>query len=178
MTTKTQKYEVVRNRCKCHPETCSCDEWMIACDGVKHSTHFSLETAKEVTKALNAHQSQKTGLFIPGSFTTNSGLVLDWKIECDSLTDEDINTISCVIARRFRFGCVVGVPTGGLRLANALKNLVSTGPLLIVDDVLTTGGSMERKRSEYKYDPKTIGVVIFARQPPPPWIHAMFTLWR
>ena len=172
------KYEVHYNHCNCHPETCSCNDWAISFDGERHSTYFSLEVAKEVAVALNAQlaKSSTEGLFVSGVFSSSSGITLDWKIECDALTDKDIETLANVIARRVNFSRVVGVPTGGLRLATALKQFETRGPFLIVDDVLTTGGSMERTRAEYA-DHETIGVVLFARRTPPSWIKAVFTLW-
>ncbi len=51
------------------------------------------------------------------------------------------------------------------------------GPLLIVDDVLTTGKTMERQRIRMGQRAKTAkGLVIFARALPPPWVQAIFTL--
>ncbi len=52
------------------------------------------------------------------------------------------------------------MPIGGLRLAQAMQPYVSSsGPLLIVDDVLTTGQSMEKHRAGRE----AIGAVIFMR---------------
>jgi hypothetical protein len=106
------------------------------------------------------------------TFTAHSFAQLYWKIECDDLTSEDIKALACIIANAFKFGSVIGIPKGGQRLAEALLPFCEEGyPLLVVDDVLTTGTSM----NEY-YKPGAIGVVIFARGPCPDWVNPIFTL--
>lgn len=108
------------------------------------------------------------------SFVMHNGKPSDFKIECDALTDEEIETFAMLIAKRFQFRDVVPVPRGGYRIRGALKKYCSAGPLLIVDDVLTTGLSMEMERIE----PSDIGVVLFARGPCPDWVHPVFSLWE
>ncbi len=105
----------------------------------------------------------------------HSGGKSEWKIECDGLTDEEIDTFAMLIATRFRFGSVTGIPTGGWRIANALQKYCSTwyNNRLIVDDVLTTGASME----QYRESSLDIGVVLFARGHCPSWVHAVFQIW-
>jgi hypothetical protein len=61
-----------------------------------------------------------------------------------------------------------------------------TGPHLIVDDVLTTGGSMERLREERRklLPPGTmvepgnwiVGAVVFSRGQCPLWVSALFRM--
>jgi orotate phosphoribosyltransferase len=120
-------------------------------------------------------------LFKSGTFTSHSGKVLPYKIDCDALTDDDINTIASIIAARIKFDRVIGIPTGGLRLQYALGRYIGLGQnILIVDDVLTTGSSMEEKRQEIIADHRgftdeIVGWVIFARTEPPDWINAVFT---
>lgn len=117
-------------------------------------------------------------LFTRQDIKLHSGQKSDWKLECDALTDEDIETIAFLIAKRFPFREVVGVPTGGVRLAKALEKykIDNRGlSILIVDDVLTSGGSMEEFR---KTIPEfSIGVVIFARGKCPEWISPLFQMW-
>lgn len=123
------------------------------------------------------------GLFKWGAFKSHSGVGLLWKIDCDALTDDDIETLARVVAGRFRFSRVHGVPEGGLRLAHALKKYATANSwaILIVDDVLTTGASMEEARRlllhpfEQAMAPQAIGVVIFARGPCPDWVKPIFT---
>ena len=109
-------------------------------------------------------------LFKQGKFTSHSGLVLDWKIDCDALSDEDIETIAYVASRMVgTFSGVFGIPTGGERLAKALdkySNPRAPAQCLIVDDVLTTGKSMEEAAKKL---PPSKGFVIFARTNPPEW---------
>ena len=61
---KSPSYEVIPNRCKCHPETCCCNDWAVYYnDGKdiyfdlrkenKHSTHFRKDVAELVARALN-----------------------------------------------------------------------------------------------------------------------------
>lgn len=115
-------------------------------------------------------------LFVDGEFISHSGLLLPFKIDCDALTDTDLGTLAVVIWRRIvRFKAVHGVPRGGLRLASMLAQYATASTLapdLIVDDVLTTGASMESMREAL--GPNTIGVVIFARGPVPEWIVPLF----
>jgi orotate phosphoribosyltransferase len=100
-------------------------------------------------------------LFQKGQFTLNSGPTAHFKIECDALTNDDWECLAFLLFNRLpAFSSVEGVPTGGLKLAEAMKKYTSSeGPLLIVDDVLTTGGSMERFRGIRP----AIGAVVFAR---------------
>src|SRR5438045_760509 len=101
-------------------------------------------------------------LFVDGEFTSHSGIRLPFKIDCDALTDADIDTIANVISQRFNFSYVYGIPRGGERLASALRKyrIGNTKLTLIVDDVLTTGSSMEEARRQFMRP--TQGVVIFA----------------
>jgi hypothetical protein len=71
------------------------------------------------------------------------------------------------------------VPPGGLRLAETLRPFAFDGPHLIVDDVLTTGRSMERHLDELKKaradpGPRYVGAVIFASGQCPFWVDALF----
>lgn len=120
-------------------------------------------------------------LFQSGDFTLHSGQKSNFKIDCDALTDEDIEHLALQFAWRLRFEEIVGIPRGGLRLAAALEKYAGImGPLLIVDDVLTTGASMEAKRQEILAkdpDMPIIGAVIFSRMvPPPSWITPLFVM--
>lgn len=112
-------------------------------------------------------------LFIQGGFRLHSGALSAWKIECDNLTDEDIETLALMLSEALpRFGSVEGIPRGGLRIAEAMEPYVTTGPPLIVDDVLTTGRSMEEKRAGRE----AIGAVLFQRGPGLPWVSPLFAM--
>lgn len=122
-------------------------------------------------------------LFQTGYFQLHSGRFDKFKIDCDALSDEDIATIARMLVDRLPpFGEVEGVPRGGLRLANELEKYALPGverkgwygakALLIVDDVFTTGMSMEEHRGWRL----AMGAVIFAREDTPEWITPLFRM--
>ncbi len=114
-------------------------------------------------------------LFENKDFVSHAGVGLHFKIECDALSDGDIETLADIVQRRLSFGSVHGVPRGGVRLANALQKFcVPCSQVLIVDDVFTTGMSMEEARKKIGQD--SLGVVIFARNTCPEWIYPIFEL--
>lgn len=122
-------------------------------------------------------------LFQQGNFTLHSGEEVWFKINCDALTNEDLDTLALLVAEDSRIGSfavVEGVPTGGLRFAKALERYalseyanVQNPRVLIVDDVLTTGNSMEEQRAERD---KVQDVVIFAREKSPDWVVPLFSM--
>ena len=115
------------------------------------------------------------GLFQRGTFQLHSGEVSSWKIDCDALTDNDISTLARMIHESVVFGYVEWVSGGGERLGKAMlkwRNVYSS-TLLIVDDVLTTGASMEAQRTDRT---DTIGAVIFARGACPAWVKPLFSM--
>ena len=129
------------------------------------------------------------GLFKWGKFKSHSGLNLKWKIECDSLDDEDYECLKNIILSdpRFRiFNKVIGIPMGGNRLANFLKPFEKprTKKILVVDDVLTSGRSMRKAiRETEKLYPKEkgyliIGLVIFSRPITPNADHNIYHLFK
>lgn len=111
-----------------------------------------------------------------GRYELASGKVSPFKIDCDHLTHEDWIAL-CDLALCFLkpFSEVEGVPTGGNYWADLMAHYCQEkGGLLIVDDVLTTGGSIERQRAGREAQ----GLVLFARAAPPPWVRALFRLTR
>lgn len=116
-------------------------------------------------------------LFLNKSFKSHSGLDLSFKIDCDALTADDWEAIASLIGPKLQFSAVDGVPRGGIPFAEALKPYASDdGGLLIVDDVLTTGGSMEEVRKAASGFKTVKGIVLFARGECPDWIEPVFTL--
>ena len=116
-------------------------------------------------------------LFQEGNFISHAGHELNWKIECDALTDEDWDCLARIIHERTRFGSVYGIPRGGVKLALALEKYITPGvPLrLVVDDVYTTGKSMREVMTG-----NDLGFVVFARRriefDPQKYIRAIFTM--
>jgi hypothetical protein len=116
-------------------------------------------------------------LFQWGIFTSHAGKELNWKIECDALTDEDWECLAAMIAERCEFGSVYGIPRGGTKLGNALqKYCKKDNPYrLVVDDVYTTGKSMNDVMEK-----NDIGFVVFARKridfDPNKYVRALFTM--
>lgn len=115
-------------------------------------------------------------MFKHGFFTLHSGEESEFLIDCNALTDDDLVALAAYIGPKLpEFGSVEGVPKGGLRFAEALGHW-TTGPagrLLIVDDVCTTGSSMEEQRAGREAS----GVVIFARTDSwPAWVRPIFVM--
>lgn len=117
-------------------------------------------------------------LFNYGKFRLHSGSSSCFKIECGFLSNDDWQTIVNLIAQNLDFKEVIGIPSGGLKLAEALKFYKKVNdaslPTLIIDDVLTTGRSMEKERN--RIGGYCIGVVLFARDKCPPWIYPIFSM--
>ena len=127
-------------------------------------------------------QKPPINLFQTVNFKSHAGLDLTWKIEMDALTAPEWYTIKCMILDLSApFREAIGIPRGGTKLGQLL-NQHGTGkkldPILIVDDVLTTGVSMiEYKRQRAFRNPtQYIGWVVFARNKTPDWCRALFQM--
>lgn len=110
-------------------------------------------------------------MFQLARITLHSGKTSEFKIECDSITESDWATLAYLASRIVgEFSSVYGVPMGGIPFADAMEKYVSDkGPRLIVDDVLTTGGSMVEVM-----DQSCVGLVAFARGKCPAGVKAVF----
>lgn len=114
-------------------------------------------------------------LFVKERFRSHSGLMLDWKIECEALTTDDwvcLAKMASLFLPPFRVA--EGIPRGGLALASAME-YYGTGdpahPILICDDVYTTGRSMDERKNFRD----VIGLVAFARgKIYHSWVRAIF----
>ena len=101
----------------------------------------------------------------------------------DALADSEWFTIKKMILERTPpFREAVGIPRGGTKLGDLL-NEHGTGkegdPICIVDDVLTTGESMEYFLTQYQRNRRpftAIGWVVFARSQCPGWVTALFQM--
>ena len=119
-------------------------------------------------------------LFKSGEFSSHSGIVLGWKIDCDALSQASLECLALEFAKRNAYKEVIGIPSGNMRFAKALKKHIKpdADQLLIVDDVLTTGKSMydayHKFSGQYR---QTKGVVLWSRMKnPPSWIIPIFNL--
>lgn len=113
------------------------------------------------------------------NITLNSGRRSTFKIECDNITDAELEAMCALLAQIIPpFSRVSGVPTGGVRVEKAMRrHLSETGPILIVDDLWTTGGSIQRHLTAI--DPREYLVaVLFARGETPPGVVALFKMNR
>lgn len=140
-------------------------------------------TNEQIQQALDNNRKRKD-LFQLGEFTGAAGGLLPWKVECDSLTDKDIECLCKIIREKFPvYSLAVGVPRGGLRIAEELqkhRDIRSSQPILVVDDVWTTGMSlcstMEAVRKDHP-DNRVVGVVLFSRDRNILAHHHCYALW-
>ena len=121
-------------------------------------------------------------LFQSVDFKSHSGLELKWKIECDALSDPEWFTISQMIMEiSVPFKEAIGIPRGGTKLGNLLNQYGTRkreDPILLVDDVLTTGESMKEFKTKrtWRNPADYIGWVVFARTKTPKWVTALFQM--
>jgi orotate phosphoribosyltransferase len=98
-------------------------------------------------------------------------------MECDALTKEDWECLAYLGSRiAGSFSKVCGVPRGGIPFARAMEEYQSDDPsdsVLVVDDVLTTGGSICKEMRSF-YNKGVRGLVVFARGSCPPGVEAIF----
>jgi hypoxanthine phosphoribosyltransferase len=126
------------------------------------------------------------GLFqyVEDGIELHSGGRSQFKIECDALDDKDIECLAWITSTYLvgKFSEVHGVPRGGLRFAKALEKYKDEeGAILIVDDVYTTGTSIQDFTRKFLVNhfasPPMRFVVIFSRNEPPEWIIPIFKMW-
>ena len=119
-------------------------------------------------------------LFQKVDFKSHAGLDLSWKIEMDALSENEWKCIAHMITELSQpFRAAIGIPRGGLKLSGYLNDHSTqkeSDPYLIVDDVMTTGGSMEVFKKEHFNDKYVIGWVVFARSKVPIWCDALFRM--
>ena len=141
-------------------------------------------------------------LFKSGTFKLHSGEQSNYIIDCKVFSDQDWYTLAQISVDKLPpFGIVEGVPTGGLKFAEKLRNHATCetcghsyyphsghtitqascydcklfkpiNKLLIADDVFTTGQSMVEQLGNRD----GIGIVVFARRKPPSWITPIFQM--
>ena len=120
-------------------------------------------------------------LFQEYNYVGHAGGNLTWKIECDAITDAEWKVLATVLLQYEKrpFRVAVGIPRGATKLGNIL-NEFATGepqhPVLVVDDVYTTGTSFREFKAKHYKDEHIIQWVIFARKPTTNDINALFTM--
>ena len=133
------------------------------------------------TGGLPVAYRTSANLFESGEFTSHAGLKLNWKLECDAIKPEEWHVLAKIIKEYEHqpWQKAVGIPTGGWALGNALDKY-STGnpndPILIADDVYTTGTSFKEFVQASYSDVATIQWCVFARQPTIGKVKALFTM--
>ena len=120
-------------------------------------------------------------LFVEEDFIGHSGDELHWKIECDAITSSEWKCIARMIfeIEKKPFQAAIGIPRGGVELGRWLNEYSTQNaehPYLIIDDVLTTGGSMDEFREKNFKEKESFGWVVFARKQPQPWVNALFQM--
>jgi hypothetical protein len=120
-------------------------------------------------------------IFQQVDFKSHAGLDLNWKIECDGVSKKEWKCLAGMILdyEKRPFQSAIGIPRGGVMLGSYLNEYSTQNPndpYLIVDDVLTTGGSMEVFRKEHFSGKETFAWVVFARGFPPQWCRALFQM--
>lgn len=138
-------------------------------------------------------ETARGNLFVRKDFFGHSGRLMHYKIECDALQPEDYDTLAFIICDKLErmatvhfkgsgIKKVIGVPRGGIPFQQAIERemtrrggFTANGVTLIVDDVLTTGASMEAARATCD-DPDACGIVVFSRGRCPNWIKPIFEM--
>lgn len=116
-------------------------------------------------------RGNRHGFFQFGWFASHAGFQLPWKLDFDAFSDEDWAGVAQLIAWKFAFRAVHGIPRGGVPLARALDRYCEPGyPILIVDDMLTSSRSFIHARAALGNPEDVFGVTVCARGEVPNWV--------
>ncbi len=120
-------------------------------------------------------------LFTKGEFEIHSGRITNWSIDCSALNEGDWDCIAQLIAERYsNYERVIGISFFGKILAEHLEKHLTTGGLLIVDDVydpvkMKKARVFWRTRQSYvKHDIQ--GFTIFSCLPLAGWVRSLWNL--
>lgn len=120
-------------------------------------------------------------LFQKINFISHAGLPLTWKIECDAISPDEWVALAHII-REFEprnWRAAVGIPRGGVALGKALDKYGTQNiddPVLVVDDVYTTGKSFRDYVAENYPNEEVLQWCVFARKPTENAVNALFTM--
>jgi hypothetical protein len=114
----------------------------------------------------------------------SSGQKSSWIIRCENLPKKDWDGIAHIAMEtlNLKFRYAVGIPRGGIKFAKAMEAYAThlpEDPVLVVDDVFTTGQSIKHYVQESRDNHITesfIFLVAFARTRPPPHINVIWQL--
>lgn len=131
----------------------------------------------ERLKWKRPERGKQHGLFQFGWFASHSQFQLPWKLNLEGLASDDWDALASLVAWKFAFSSVYGIPKGGTEFARALDKYCEPGyPTLIVDDVLTTGRSFIHAKAALGDPPGVFGVVVCARGPVPDWVFPILSV--
>lgn len=107
-------------------------------------------------------------LFEHGDFISHAGLPLPWKIECDAISPDQWHSLARMIMdyQTEPFSRAEGIPRGGVPLGDALDKYATgnpNDPILVADDVYTTGTSFREYCDEHYPDQQVIKWCVFSR---------------
>ena len=107
-------------------------------------------------------------LFQSGQFKLHSGGESSLKIDCNALTDEDWATVARVVAQQIPFRYAIGVPTGGLKFAEALNKYRNDEAMLDTyepyyvglpaEQALKAGKTVQELKKEFITKAQALGV--------------------
>jgi len=120
-------------------------------------------------------------LFQEVDFISHAGIPMSWKIEMDALSEAEWDACAKMIMeyQKGPFCRAEGIPRGGVPLGKALNKYASgnlSDPVLIVDDVYTTGTSFREYIAEHYADEHVIQWCVFARKQTSNGVKALFTM--
>ena len=127
-----------------------------------------MATAEKTYTSHRENTHTSNSLFQLFDFTLPNGDSTFYKIECDHLTDEDIETFAKMVGH-VSFKSVEGIPRGGIAFAKALEKYIDpeSEVHLVVDDVLASGKAMtDAMQAAFDRGEEVVrGIVIFSRGP-------------
>ena len=154
------------------------EEWQTSC-----TEHYAWKAAEYIVELENELMAYRTSanLFEVGDFISHAGLPLAWKIECDAIRPEWWAGLARMIMdyQTEPFYKAEGIPRGGVALGDALNEYASGNPedpVLIADDVYTTGTSFREYIETFHKDQPVIKWCAFARKPTTDGVNALFTM--
>ena len=120
-------------------------------------------------------------LFTEGDFISHAGLPLSWKLECDAISSDEWKCIAKMIMdyQTQSFRIAIGIPRGGVVLGHWLNEYASgdaKDPVLVADDVYTTGTSFKEYCEKYYPNEEVYKWCVFARRTPEYGVRALFTM--